>query len=209
MSKTNNNLKNHYDRASDFLLIDSALSGDQSAYEVLFKKYQGKILKFFMKKVMGNVADSEDMVQDTFTLAFSKLHTFKKKSCFYTWLCRIAINVFLTFCRRNKRHFISIDEFFGQQTVNGEQIGKNTQGDRKSYIGKSDQILENVPNKILVDQLMRNLPVGYKKNLELHDLQEFEFKEIAAKLQCSLVNAKSQHYRAIEKIRMAEGIIHA
>ena len=199
---------------SDFPMVDMALAGNQSAYEYLFKKYREKIFRFFMRSTKNNIADSEDLAQNTFASAFSKLHTFKKNASFYTWLRRIAINVFLMSCRHKKLRLVSIEELQGQQVTNEGLIvealygNKRMWSDRKSEIGKLDRALENVPNEISVNQLMRDLPPGYKKMLELYDLQGLEYNEIAAKLRCSPGNAKSQRHRAITRLREAAQIAH-
>lgn len=208
MSETRNEAGIYHGNTSDFPTIDRALAGDQLAYEELFKKYERKILNLFTRLTKNNIADSEDFLQNTFALAFSKLDTFKKKSSFYTWLHRIAVNVFLMSCRCKKRYFIPIEEFRGRQVTDGGLIvsgmledNSALDRDRRGELGRLDQTLENVLNKILVGQLMHNLPPGYKKILELQDLQGFNCKEVATQLRCSLGNVKSQHHNAIEKLR--------
>ena len=51
----------------------------------------------------GEFAEIEDIVQDTFLKAYSRLETFQQSSAFYTWLYRIAINTILDFMKRQGR----------------------------------------------------------------------------------------------------------
>ncbi|MBI2063052.1 MAG: sigma-70 family RNA polymerase sigma factor [Candidatus Yanofskybacteria bacterium] len=211
MPKNDYEIKSHNNNTADFQIIDKVLSGDKSSFGELFEKYQQRIFLVFMRLTKGNVHDSEDFLQDTFILAFSKLSTFKRNAGFYTWLHRIAVNVFLMSCRRKKYYVFSIEELQECQvtdegrivsTLRGEVI---THGDRcvfrKSEIGEPDRTLENVPNKLSVNKLMRGLPPGYKETLALRDLEGFEYKEIARILGCSLGNVKSQRHKALQKLQ--------
>ena len=58
-----------------------------------------KYLLFFTK----NADISEDLAQETFYKAITKIHTFKNKSKISTWLCQIAKNLLLNEVRHNKK----------------------------------------------------------------------------------------------------------
>lgn len=211
MPKTKKEQNNYRGNTSDFPIIDRALTGEQSAYDELFQKHRARIFRFFMRSTKGNIADSEDFVQETFASTFSKLDTFRKDAAFYTWLCRIATNVFLMSCRRKKYCLVSFEELCYRQQVGDGEIVIESEPERNDFpwdkkgsdIGGSDRALENVPNKITVEKLMMSLPPGYKKILALHDLQGFEYKEVATIRRCSPGNAKSQRHQAIMKLRAA------
>jgi len=57
---------------------------------------------------MRNESDAEDVVQDAFVLALTKLDSFKGNSQFYTWLFRIARNSAISRLRK-KRPKVSLD----------------------------------------------------------------------------------------------------
>lgn len=193
---------------SDFTIIDRALAGDQLAYEELFKKYQPRILRYFVGSLKYKTNDAEDLVQDTFNSAFSKLHTFKKESGFYTWLHKIALNVFLMYCRLKKPCFIPIDKIRVSSItsegliIQGMSSGSNNgfYPEKGSDIGLPDHTTENVLNRIVLEQLMQNLPSGYKEAVTLHDLKGMAHKDIAALLGCSIGNVKAQRHRAVRKL---------
>lgn len=201
---------------SDFPVIDRALAGEQSAYEELFQKHRARIFGFFTRATNGKITDSEDFVQNTFKSAFTKLHTFKKDAAFYTWLRKIASNVFLMSCRGKKPHLVSIEELYGPQIIGRELFVEGQQwndhcshSEKINEIGKSDRALENVLNRLTVEKFIRDLPPDYKEILILHDLCGFEYTEVATALGYSSGNTKSRRHRAIMKLRAAAQTVHA
>ncbi len=205
MPKTKKNQGEYKGHATDFPLVNRALAGDPLAYEELFQKYKERILYFFLKSTR-NLEDSEDLLQETFMRAFSRLTTFKKKSGFFTWLRSIAANNLYMRYRRKKLYFVPLDELRGKKMVDEDlflQQSVRQQEEssfQKSDLGKLDSELENIPNKLSTDKLLNGLSPGYRKVLELTYLQGLNQEETALKLGCSLGNVKSQHHKAIRRL---------
>jgi RNA polymerase sigma-70 factor (ECF subfamily) len=65
------------------------------------KEYHDRIY-YTTIKIVGNVDDALDCVQDTFVKAYKKYNQFKGDSTLYTWVNKIAINTALNFVNRNK-----------------------------------------------------------------------------------------------------------
>ena len=56
--------------------------------------------------MVGNAADAEDVVQDTFIRAYGSLDRFDTERPFKPWCLRIAMNLALTILYRRKRHYL-------------------------------------------------------------------------------------------------------
>ena len=82
-------------------LVAAAKSGDEGAFETLFKRHQRRMLAFARRYTRVR-EDAEDVVQQTFQKAFIHLNKFQGKSSFSTWLTRIAINEALMLVRRGR-----------------------------------------------------------------------------------------------------------
>jgi len=83
-------------------LIDSALDGNQSAYEAIYQKLVGQVYRLAYG-VLLNGQDAEEVVQDSFTYAFKNLHRFDPSlSAFKTWLYTITMSR----CRNKRRRKI-------------------------------------------------------------------------------------------------------
>jgi RNA polymerase sigma-70 factor (ECF subfamily) len=82
-------------------LVAQVLSGNREAYGHLVRAYQDRLFNAVVNIVPCR-ADAEDVVQEAFIQAYTRLNTFQGKSTFYTWVYRIAINLALTLGRRRK-----------------------------------------------------------------------------------------------------------
>lgn len=88
---------------SDFSLVQRVtVFHDKHAFDMLVVKYQSSIRRFLLAQTHGDEALSDDLAQDTFIKAYTRLHQFKGQSQFSTWLFRIAYNVFYDYIRRKK-----------------------------------------------------------------------------------------------------------
>ena len=86
---------------TDADLVGAAIQGDADAYRGLVERYQGRIFSL-VYGVVRNREDARDLTQDAFVKAYQNLPRFRLESSFYTWLCRIAMNVSIDHTRRMK-----------------------------------------------------------------------------------------------------------
>lgn len=94
--------------AEEKALIQSAVAGDQNAFEVLHKRYYGQVFAFCMRMLNGR-SDVEDAVQQVFLECWRSLYRFEGRSLFSTWLIKIAIHTCLSTYRKNSRMVLSQD----------------------------------------------------------------------------------------------------
>ena len=92
----------------DGLLIDQTLAGNSAAFGQLVQKYQNRLFNTLVH-VTGCHEEAEDVAQETFVQAYVKLGSFQRKSSLYTWMYRIAFNLWIT-RRRRKRPEVSVDQ---------------------------------------------------------------------------------------------------
>jgi RNA polymerase sigma-70 factor (ECF subfamily) len=77
------------------------LADDRRAFEQLMRRHQGLVRAQLRRLVNGDHARADDLAQETFLLAWRKLHQFRGDARFSTWLYRIAFTCFLQ-ARRKK-----------------------------------------------------------------------------------------------------------
>ena len=69
-------------------------------------------------RLLGNIADAEDAVQDAFLSAFTHLDQFRGQAKMSTWLTAIVINVArMKLRRRSPQAQIPLDETHGEQNL--------------------------------------------------------------------------------------------
>jgi len=86
---------------SDLALVKRVtILHDRKAFNRLVEKYQSPIRRFFLNMTGGDTMTSDDLAQDTFIKAYTKLSQFRATATFSTWLYRIAYNVFYDYKRK-------------------------------------------------------------------------------------------------------------
>ena len=81
-------------------LIAAARVGDEEAFARLHQLHAGYVRGVARSIMNGN--DVEDICQDVFLLAFTRLHLFEGTAQFRTWLTRITVNDCMVRLRRGK-----------------------------------------------------------------------------------------------------------
>lgn len=80
------------------------------AFDALVRKYQSSVRRFFLHQTLGDAALSDDLAQETFLRAYTRLTSFRGLASFSTWLYRIACNVFYDHVRA-RRETTGLDEW--------------------------------------------------------------------------------------------------
>jgi RNA polymerase sigma-70 factor (ECF subfamily) len=84
---------------TDHELVRAALGGSERAFRALVDRYQRGVLSLVLR-IVGNREDAEDVAQEAFVKAFTRLDTFDPAYKFSNWLFKIAHNAALDALRR-------------------------------------------------------------------------------------------------------------
>jgi len=95
---------------SDLELVTRVTSSDdQAAFQLLVERHQGAIRGFLRRLLAGDHGAADDLAQDTFLLAYRKLHMLKSGKSLVSWLHSIAYRQFLQHCRKHSRQKVMAD----------------------------------------------------------------------------------------------------
>jgi len=169
-----------------------AQAGDHQAFAHLYSLHKRRIYSLCLRMV-GNVAEAEDLTQEAFLQLHRKIATFRGDSAFSTWLHRLAINVVLMHLRKKGLRLMSLDE--AMEPVPDEGPGRSFGAPDLSLVGSID--------RLALERAVTALPAGYRLIFVLHDVEGYEHNEIADMLDCSIGNSKSQLHKARLKLRDA------
>jgi RNA polymerase sigma-70 factor, ECF subfamily len=172
--------------------LERAQAGDHQAFAHLYALHKRRIYSLCLRMV-GNVAEAEDLTQEAFLQLHRKIATFRGDSAFSTWLHRLAINVVLMQLRKKGLSLISLDE--AMEPAAEEGPGRS--------FGAPDLALSGAIDRLALERAVADLPAGYRLIFILHDVEGFEHNEIAAMLECSIGNSKSQLHKARLRLREA------
>ena len=171
-------------------LIDRCKKADKSAQFELYKRYY-KAMYNTAYRILNDSFEAEDIMQESFLIAYTKLGTFKaeiiegtnSKVPFGAWLKRIVINKSLTQLRK-------IDKY---QNVPLERIA-----DESDNEDTSDYSI--IKAKELLDEI-KQLKGTYKLALNLHFVEGFDYQEMAEIMQVTYENVRVIMSRAKSKLK--------
>jgi len=136
-------------------------------------------------RILNNLEDAEDAIQEAFVKAFNNINTYKEESTFGAWLKRIVINRSLTILNKKER-----------MLVLDNQIMEETE----MYLDQDDSSDSPIEVEEVKQAIMR-LPAGFRKVLVLYLIEGYDHVEISEILSISISTSKSQYMRAKVKLR--------
>jgi RNA polymerase sigma factor (sigma-70 family) len=176
----------------DFLLVESALTGDEKAFAKLMSRYKDAIY-FMLLKMVNNKSDAEDLTLEAFGKAFKNLHQYSPSYAFSTWLFKIATNNCIDFLRKRRGVYISIEN---NQDNNDNDIPVKL----RSADPNPEEKLIRIQKAILMRKIVFRLKPRYRILVELRYFREFSYEEIAKELNLPLGTVKAQLFRAREML---------
>jgi RNA polymerase sigma-70 factor, ECF subfamily len=172
----------------------AAKRGDAAAFEMLCKQSASTILRI-ARRMMRSKEDAEDVMQESFQLAFIHLKSFKGGSRFSTWLSRIAINASLMKLRR-KSHSrdVSLD-----QSAETEEPSFRLEVEDQGP--DPEQLYAHKERQRILFQAMNELAPGMRKAIELRELGERSTEETAQIMGISVSAVKARVFHGKKKLR--------
>ena len=151
-------------------LIQRCLGGDQTAWEEIVRQHRRKVFNIAYK-FTGRHDEAEDLTQDIFLKIFKSLHTFDRRANFQTWLVSVSRNLCIDHYRsvRKERETMARDVDASLLTPVSRERGPYRQ-------------LEDSDLQRQIRQALEELPPSLRQAVELRDLQELSYQEIADKL---------------------------
>ena len=178
----------------DILLVERVKQGDLTAFEQLMKQYDRQIFRIAYH-ITQNREDAEDIVQDAFLKAFTKIAQFQGNSKFYTWLVRIAVNESLMRLRkRRSSKTVSMDE--DVQTEEG-----SIPRDFADWTPNPEQQYSQAELADVLRKTVQGLPPGFRSVFALRDIDGLSTEETAEALGLSIPAVKSRLLRARLQLR--------
>lgn len=171
-------------RAADAALVDRCRRGELGAFEELYTQHAARLYNVALR-MLGNTADAEDVVQDTFLLAHKRLDSFRGEAALGTWLYRLAVNQCLDRLRSRA----------GREQLATDSLDEPTRVWQPT--ARSDRPVERLDLKSAIARL----PEGSRAVFVLHDVEGLEHREIAKLLGISDGTSKSQLHKARMRLR--------
>ncbi|MEO8169712.1 MAG: RNA polymerase sigma factor RpoE [Oxalobacteraceae bacterium] len=181
------------ERDIDKRLVERVQHGDKKAFELLFSKYQRKLMRL-VSRLVRDQAEAEDVVQEAFIKAYRALPQFRGDSAFYTWLYRIGINTAKNYLvTQGRRAPTSTD-------ADVEEAETFDDGEHLRDINTPESMLATKQIAQTVNLAMEALPEELRTAISLREIEGLSYDEIADVMGCPIGTVRSRIFRAREAI---------
>ncbi|MEH1008465.1 RNA polymerase sigma factor [Winogradskyella sp. ECml5-4] len=168
-------------------IVEKCKQNDRQAQMQLYNQYCNGMLIVALRFVKDTM-EAEDVVQEAFINAFSKLEHFKAEVSFGAWLKRIVINKCIDVLKSKKQRIVELEAY------HLNVIEDNNEDD---WTVEDDITVEDVKRAIEI------LPDKYKFVVLLYLIEGYDHKEIAEILNISEIASRTQLSRGKQKLKNA------
>jgi RNA polymerase sigma-70 factor, ECF subfamily len=181
---------------SDEDLVEDILGGVEDAFSQLYDRYRRTVYAI-ASRIIQNSEEAHDATQEIFIKVYRSLGTFdRRKSRFYSWICRLAANHAIDCWRiRRRRAETQYPADSGEPPLRMPALADAI---RSPYgeVEKREKVQE-------IWRCVDALPELQKKVFILRFFQELKLEEIAEMENCSLGTVKTSLFRATHAVRRA------
>ena len=161
-------------------LAEQIRRGDNAAMRVFCSLYVSH-LKAICTRYVTDSEDASDVLQETLISIVTHISDFHYlgQGSLKAWATRIAVNESLNYIRRNRRQELTLQEQYIDDIAEEEE----------------DPPIEDIPPEV-IQQMVRQLPTGYRTVFNLYVFEDKSHQEIAQLLGCSANTSISQLHKA-------------
>jgi RNA polymerase sigma-70 factor (ECF subfamily) len=180
----------------EFELIESARSGNDTAFNQIVLAYRKRILGT-ISRLIGRPEDVEDVAQEVFLRLYFSLDQLRTAEVFEPWLYRLTVNAAYDYLRRQRRrHESRMSDLSEQQVMMADAVagGKVTlEEQRKSNV------------KEFVNTLLDSVSEEDRVLLTLKEVEGLSLKELEQVYQVNENALKVRLFRARQRVIKAFG----
>ncbi|MDF2820006.1 MAG: polymerase [Clostridiales bacterium] len=162
-------------------ILEIVRNGNKQEYSKIVVNFQ-KQLFYYVFCIVNNTQDAEDILQETFVIAFNKLNQYRRHTSFSAWLYRIAKNLSLDTLKKRKK----IIPYERDEMENMIENCSLTVTTNEGYDEK-------------VSEVLKRLTFDEKNILLLRIHQEKTYEEIALIINKGQSTTRKQYERAKKK----------
>lgn len=180
-------------------LAREARDGDRSAFEALLAALRPRAMATAVK-ILRNGDDAEDAVQDAFVKIWRSFRRFEGRSAFSTWVHRIVMNASLDLLRRTGARCESHARMPSQVHDQTETAGEIEPASDRT----PETLLSELETQMTVRAAIARLPLLHRQAVELREMEDHSYQEMADIIQCPIGTVMSRLHHA--RHRLAEDL---
>jgi RNA polymerase sigma-70 factor (ECF subfamily) len=188
----------HLDTLDDRALVALASQRDEAAFRLIMQRHNRRLYRV-ARSVLGNDAEAEDVVQETYVRAFTHLNGFRSEARLSTWLTRIALNEALG--RIRGRHPTTDLKCLDAMNEQGEARVIFLPSARQDSNPEASAARAEV--RRLLERAVDQLPSPFRSVFVMRDIEEMSVEETASHLGLRPETVKTRLHRARRLLRQS------
>ena len=173
------------------------MAGDEAAKTLFYQSHLNRLKPICVHFLGYQDSDIDDIIQQTFLIAFEKLPEFQPRSTLYTWIAHICVNLCYERLRKRKRVLSSLQDELEQLTLT---VVRARDEEQRHQDEQKEKIL-------LVERLLGSMSEKCRKIIELRDREGQSYAVIGKLLKIPIGTVMSQLARCRETLK--ELVMHA
>ena len=169
----------------DHQLVELCRGGDNTAFDVLVVRHQDRLFHSLLSMLKSR-EDALDIAQSALLQAHRKLDTFRGDSAFYSWLYRIAVNLALSWLRKQKVPSVSIDALHDESGY--EVVAEHRDSQPLASLLRDE-------HRRVVRETLAELPDEFRTVLVMKEFDALSYDEIASLTQVPIGTVRSRIHR--------------
>lgn len=154
-------------------------------FEGLYKKFSPHLFRFIAKRLGRDESAVEEVFEETVVAGWKSYRSFKHKSSYFTWLCRIALNKIADYYH---------DQVHENSRIIVPLIDSLTDIDTSSLSPEENLSLKEL--RISVHDCLNLLPIEARRLLWFRYWKDYSYEQIAKLLEISPRAVEGRIYRA-------------
>lgn len=178
------------ERTDDERLVEEFRRGRRAAFDELVERHGDRVYAVALR-MTGHREDALDVTQEVFLSMLRALPRFRAEARVSTWIHRVTVNAALDLLRRRTRHPVEpLREIHDRPVAGGGPDEAAVAADRGAEVRAAIMRLDPEQRAVIV----------------LHDLEDLDYREVAAALEIPLGTVKSRIHRA--RLELARHLGH-
>ena len=172
----------------DAKLASALAKGDRNAFDEIYRKYHIPLYQTAYL-ITGNASDAEDVLQETFVTAYTKIRELRKPEALRSWLFQILSRCALGMIRRRTRE------------VPDEQIVEKSEEKADLTVGLGVREYSDAEDRLIIGEWLQQLDPAHREVVVLFYYNEMSTGEIAKVLGIFEGTVRSRLYYARKELK--------
>lgn len=181
----------------DVQLILLCQQGNQRAFDILIKRHE-RLIASLVYRMAPDWNNHADMTQEVMIRLWKKIDSLKNPKAFKSWINQIAKNLFYDELRKRPRDLRIVSMDAGSGFEDSDEGATRDIAD--SAAGPAD-IAERKELQLVVKEAINALPENFREPLQLREIDQMSYEEIAAATNTELGTVKSRIARARVRVQ--------